>query len=91
MFKEQTYEGFSNRTTWNVALWIDNEYRWYKAKLKFCLTHGASNLTEANVAEFCRDLIGPSGTEDFESSEDWNKVVWKDIVEHWRAEGDEQA
>ena len=30
-----TYEGWKNRQTWNVALWINNEYPWYQAAVKF--------------------------------------------------------
>lgn len=30
-----TYEGWSNRSTWNVALWINNEYPYYQAAVEF--------------------------------------------------------
>lgn len=31
----QTYEGWKNRATWNVALWINNEYSAYIAAVNF--------------------------------------------------------
>lgn len=30
-----TYEGWKNRQTWNVALWINNEYALYQAAVEF--------------------------------------------------------
>ncbi len=33
--KDTTYEGWKNWETWNVVLWIDNEYPLYQQKVKF--------------------------------------------------------
>ena len=30
-----TYEGRTNRSTWNVAFWINNEYPYYQVAVKF--------------------------------------------------------
>jgi hypothetical protein len=30
-----TYEGWSNYATWNVSLWINNEYPYYQAAVEF--------------------------------------------------------
>ena len=30
-----TYEGWKNRQTWNVSLWLNNEYSIYIAAVKF--------------------------------------------------------
>jgi hypothetical protein len=32
---EPTYEGWKNYATWNVMLWINNEYSYYKAAVEF--------------------------------------------------------
>ena len=31
----KTYEGWKNRQTWNVSLWLNNEYSIYIAAVKF--------------------------------------------------------
>lgn len=30
-----TYEGWANYDTWNVSLWINNEYPYYQAAVEF--------------------------------------------------------
>lgn len=40
-----TYEGWKNRQTWNVALWLNNTYDLYMAAVKFMekRTHPKAN------------------------------------------------
>ena len=35
----KTYEGWKNRQTWNVSLWLNNEYPIYKAAVAFMEKH----------------------------------------------------
>lgn len=82
------YEGWTNHATWNVNLWINNDYASYKAKIWLCLTVGASGLNAENVERFCRDIL--AGNEDF-SPGDWDSVNWAEIAKEWADEAKEQA
>lgn len=35
-----TYEGWKNYQTWNVALWINNDYPLYQMAVRFMAKHG---------------------------------------------------
>lgn len=79
------YNGWTNWETWNVALWIDNDYGTYKAKI--------DALRRRIIAgpETCRQWVQnllPDGTPDFGSTADYKAVNWVEIWDHWKEEGD---
>jgi hypothetical protein len=81
----KTHEGWTNYETWNIALWIDNDYNTYNTYrekidfLQYC------EITPSNIERFVKDLF-PSGTPDFESYREYTKVNWKEIAESWKVE-----
>jgi hypothetical protein len=59
------YEGWKNRQTWNVALWINNDYPLYKSAVKFMENNSSHKnpykafvLSEGLSAERTPDRIG---------------------------------
>ena len=59
---QETYNGWSNYETWNVSLWIGNDYGFYSAALQ-CETY-------AEFQELVSDDLGKSCTPD--------GVLWND-------------
>lgn len=82
-----TYEGWANWETWNINLWIDNDYDIYKAK-RFALrrTH---TVTPEMVKEFVLQTW-PKGTPDFKVHKgDLSLIDWSELAEHWQIEANE--
>jgi hypothetical protein len=57
---EQTYNGWTNRETWGVALWINNDEAWqgnvYDA-IREALTMQTDELTASKAGEIIRDNV----------------------------------
>ena len=85
------YEGWANRATWNAALWIDNEYGPYKAKVAWLAGKYATvdDLGDATVtADEAREFFlehYPHGTPDM-SAADVAAINWGELAEAWETE-----
>jgi len=102
MTDNTTYNGWTNRATWLVPLWIDNEYGSYKSKQDFLQRRYGSDLpiTAATCRRYCRTYLDDSRGAEYglwsDLSRDntnhvghrWCDVNWEEIAQHWR---DEQA
>lgn len=76
-----SYNGFPNRATWNVNLWIFNEEPLYRAWQEFMSLHdGKPSAT--NAADFAEDWM-PVGTPDWASIEAYKAVDWQHLAESW--------
>jgi hypothetical protein len=82
-----TYEGWTNRATWNVNLWIDNEYPLYCEKMRFLRSSAmiAPNVAELShrVRTFCEELFEGGKTPDMKTRADMAGVNWIEIAEAW--------
>jgi len=87
---DNTYNGWTNWETWNVALWCDNEEVIYRAKWR------SKPDTAVAVAFFVRDWF-PDGTPDMDSTDSatlygaksnsgYPAVNWDEIADNWREE-----
>ncbi len=67
------YNGWKNRSTWNIALWLSNDEGYYNATLEFAKKYP---LTPNKVKAFCHRLFGdrtPDG--DRMGSVDWPAIA----------------
>ncbi len=78
------YNGWTNYETWNVNLWIDNEYGSYKRKQSFLRAH-SEDMNESDVEQFCIDEFGLK-TPDGDSL---SEVNWAELCEAWKYEAKE--
>jgi hypothetical protein len=79
----ETYNGYTNRDTWLVPLWIDNEEGSYIAKLDWLA--GLGRPCEANDAWQIGVALW-TGTDRI----DWDNVDWVDVARTFEIERLEQ-
>jgi len=60
---KQTYNGWTNYETWNVALWLGNDYGLYQAVREFVKAHRGKVLART-ARQFVTEIM-PEGTPDF--------------------------
>ena len=76
---ETTYNGWANRSTWLIPLWVDNDYDTYCAKL--AMLEDLDGPVSGHDA-FAIAVQLWHGTDEV----DWDVVDWDRIAEHWEAE-----
>ena len=84
MTPDTTYNGWTNYETWNIPLWVDNDYGTYQARISYLPAH--REWSAQDVYEFVHAVF-PDGTPDLEGDRNWSaKVNWPEIAEHWQAD-----
>lgn len=89
--------GYTNYATWNVCLWVDNEYPLYQEKVAFFdrVCRGeeeASDITiNATQAEslFTNLLDGATPDLDDSHGHQWSDVNWEEVAENLTTEARE--
>lgn len=77
------YNGWTNYETWNIPLWIDNEYSIYQDRM--VRLKPGSRWTARGVEAFARYRF-PDGTPDMDGAADYAKVNWQEIADNWNEE-----
>lgn len=80
------YNGWRNWETWNVQLWLDNDYALYLRKVDFLKS--SIDINADTVKDFVSDIF-PAGTPDMEVKGEMSKVDWDEIADHWHLEREE--
>ena len=91
---DNTYNGYTGNgtresayATWNVALWIDNEYSIYVDKV--CLLKSVDERVSASDVETFARVWFPEGTPDMQGEDGYGSmdlVNWDELAEDWTRE-----
>ncbi len=83
----QEYNGWTNWETWNVALWVDNDYETYKRKQRFVRGLRILDWRDfvGHVEHFCKEIY-PSGTADMKDESEMDNVNYQEIADAWQEE-----
>lgn len=71
--KSDTYNGWSNWATWNVALWISNDEPTYRHLL-------LSGVDSEDDAKDQVMALMPNGTPDMSNADEYKSVDWSEIL-----------
>ena len=88
MSNDKEYNGWTNWETWNVALWVDNDYETYKEKQRYVRTRHFRESFEDLVESFCNKRY-PNGTPDMDNSSEMRKVNYEEIANAWKEDYNE--
>ena len=85
------YNGWKNYATWNIPLWVDNDYGLYKMRC-WWLENIDHPVTAEDAKSFALGLF-PNGTPDIVDN-DWEggrlcDVDWTEIAENWETDRQE--
>jgi hypothetical protein len=82
----QEYNGWTNRETWNVALWFGNDYGLYQS-----VKEHPNRFTAQTAKRFVQELL-PDGTPDFRIGRaEYAKVDWQEIADDFNEMRGEKA
>lgn len=57
MKNQEDYNGWKNRSTWNVALWINNDYNLYNSAIEYVKEHKISKRTGKPTTKLYSNFI----------------------------------
>jgi hypothetical protein len=80
MTQDSTYNGWKNRATWNIALWLNNDEPMYRSMVALAKDAAKHNVVVGPLAakHFCQDTFGRATPDGDRLSA---KVDWKAIAD----------
>lgn len=86
---DNTYNGWTNWETWNVGLWIDNEYAIYKDRMAD-INHKLATWDAQKVRDFVTCWF-EDGTPDMDETDGgYDAVNWDELAEAWNEEAESE-
>ena len=85
MNPQTEYNGWTNWETWNVLLWLDNDFNLYKIKESFVRRNEHKQNFEILVKSFLLEMF-PNGTQDMKDGVSMAFVNYEEIAEAWQEE-----
>jgi len=82
--EKTTYNGWKNRSTWNVMLWMDNEesnYRYYVSEVRRIKAEG-KKFGPQSARRICIDALGEQTPDGIKV--DSRLIAWTDIASAMR-------
>ena len=76
------YNGWTNRETWNVNLWIMNGVGTSLEGLYSAMRQHSQPWTAESARDFVLDIL-PDGTPDMNGVKDYFAVNWEEIAAAW--------
>ena len=80
----EKYNGWTNRETWNVNLWVMNDEGLYSA-----MHQHSQPWTAESARDFVLDIL-PDGTPDMSGVKDYFAVNWEEIANAWNEDQNEE-
>jgi hypothetical protein len=75
------YEGWSNRETWNIALWLNNT----EGDYRYCMELAEKHKTKTALGKALKENYGQVGFGDTPASR-MNRVHWSEVAESFLPE-----
>lgn len=78
-----TYNGWPNRATWNVALWVGNDEPTYRAMQSVKAQQPRKRFTITTAREFAERVFPNGVTPDGCRLDEVTRDGWRDIAQAW--------
>ena len=82
MSDSEGYEGWTNRDTWLVSLWLNNDYDYYHSVLDYTRELVRQGLPKDEIRKLVQKRIRKESSRIKDPRDDF-KVHYREVAEHW--------
>ena len=79
--QDTTYNGWTNRSTWNVQLWITNDYGTYRSIMAIYQRSANAGDFADCIEHYLTNIIWDKGVTP--DGDRLNVVIWPEIADMW--------